>query len=308
MAIPEKPRTQALVAKALRATLVGIIANAALALTKGVAGVVGNSYALIADAVESTLDIVSSAVVWGGLKIAAVPPDESHPYGHGKAEPLAAVVVSVVLMGVALALAVGSIREIIYGSETPEPFTLVVLVGVVFAKETLARFVLRVGRNVGSTAVETDAWHHRSDALTSAAAFIGISIALLGGPGYETADDWAALVACGVIGYNGYRLIRPALAEIMDAAPDPEVERAVRDTAAGVAGVVALDQCWVRKMGFEYFVDLHVEVDRDISVFDGHEIAHRVKDAVRHAHPRVRDVLIHIEPAGQRADRSIVMD
>lgn len=308
MALKKIPRVLSPFDRALRATLLGVIANATLAVAKGVAGVVGNSYALIADAVESTLDIVSSAVVWGGLKIASIPPDKDHPYGHGKAEPLAAVVVAVTLLGVAASLAVGSAREIHYGSKAPAPFTLVVLVGVILLKEGLARFVLGVGKEVGSTAVNTDAWHHRSDALTSAAAFVGITIALIGGPGYESADDWAALLACAIIAYNGYRLIRPALAEIMDAAPDPNVERQVRLTAAAVEGVVNLEQCVVRKMGLEYFVDLHVEVDRNMSVFDGHEIAHRVKDAIRHALPRVRDVLIHIEPARPGSISSVVID
>ncbi len=293
--LPMQPRSVA--ARAMRTTALGVAVNASLAVTKGIAGVVGNSYALIADAVESTLDIVSSAVVLGGLHIASAPPDKDHPYGHGKAEPLAAIVVSLTLLGVAAALAVESIAEILKPHHAPAPFTLFVLVGVILVKETLARFVLDVGNQVGSTAVRTDAWHHRSDALTSAAAFIGISIALVGGEGYEAADDYAALFACAIIAFNGVRLLRPAVAEVMDAAPDPEIERHVREVASLVGGVESLDQCSVRKMGLDYFVDLHVEVDRDMSVFDGHEIAHKVKDAVKDANPQVRDVLIHIEPA-----------
>lgn len=293
----------------MRAALIGVAINASLAAGKGLAGVVGHSYALIADAVESTLDIVSSVVVWGGLRIAAVPPDENHPYGHGKAEPLAAVVVSVTLLAVAAGLAFGSVREIrATTNEAPMPFTLGVLVAVIVIKESLARFVLGVGEEVQSTAVRSDAWHHRSDALTSAAAFVGISVALIGGPGYEDADDWAALFACGIIAFNGYRLLHPAIAEVMDAAPDPRVEQGIRETAGAVPGVVAIETYAARKMGLEYFVDLHVEVDPRISVYEGHEIAHRVKDAIRAGHPRVRDVLIHIEPAGNRPDPSVIID
>ncbi|MDX9974452.1 MAG: cation diffusion facilitator family transporter [FCB group bacterium] len=300
--------TDALASRALKTTIIGVVVNAMLAVAKGVAGVLGHSYALLADAVESTLDIVSSAVVWGGLRIAQVPPDEGHPYGHGKAEPLAAIVVSITLLGVAISLAVGSIREILSPeNRAPETFTLLVLVAVVIIKETLARFVLGVGTEVESTAVKTDAWHHRSDALTSAAAFVGIGVAVLGGEGFEDADDWAALFACLIIAYNGYRLLRPALAEVMDAAPDTGVERAIRETAERVEGVVTIEQCVVRKMGLEYFVDLHVEVDPNATVYVGHAIAHRVKDTVRAAHPRVRDVMIHIEPAGTADDRSVLM-
>lgn len=301
--------TAGLVSRALRTTVIGVTVNAALAVGKGLAGILGNSYALLADAVESTLDILSSAVVWGGLRIAAVPPDRNHPYGHGKAEPLAAIVVAITLLGVAGGLAFGSLREIrAEHNPPPEPFTLLVLVVVVVVKEILARFVMGVGKEVQSTAVRTDAWHHRSDAITSATAFVGIGIALLGGPGYEDADDWAALFACGVIGFNGLRLLLPALSEVMDAAPNPEVEREVRETATAVEGVVLIETCWIRKMGLEYFVDLHVEVDKDITVYEGHEIAHRVKDAIRLVNPRVRDVLIHIEPAGMKPEPSVIIE
>lgn len=282
--------------KVVRSTLVGVVANILLAVTKGLAGVLGNSYALIADAVESTMDIVGSLIVWSGIRIAMTPPDHDHPYGHGKAEPLAAIVVAVGLIAVAIGIAIECIREIVTPHHAPAPFTLIVLAAVVITKETLFRYVISVGEEAGSTAVKTDAWHHRSDSLTSAAAFIGISVALIGGKGYEMADDWAALFACVIIAFNGYRLILPALAEVMDAAPPPEIELEVRRVAGQVEGVVNLDVCWVRKMGFDLFVDLHVGVDADMSVREGHAVAHRVKDAIRLANRRVRDVLIHIEP------------
>ncbi|MBK7496819.1 MAG: cation transporter [Candidatus Omnitrophica bacterium] len=280
----------------LQTTLLGILLNACLAAAKGIAGVIGHSYALIADAIESTSDIASSLIVYGGLKIASIPPDEDHPYGHGKAEPLAAMLVAFALLTAALAIIIQSIREIQTPHHAPAPFTLYILIGVVIVKESLYRYVINVGDKAQSTAVITDAWHHRSDAITSAATGVGIAIALICGPGYEVADDWAALLASEIIILNAIRLLRPALAEVMDAAPGNGMEQQVRDAALAVRGVTGLDVCNVRKMGLHYYVDLHVLVDGDLPVRDGHEIAHRVKDAIRKAQPRIHDILIHIEP------------
>ena len=279
-----------------RLALVGVAVNIVLATAKITAGVIGNSYVLIADGIESSLDIFSSLVIWFGLKVAAEPPDSEHPYGHGKAEPLASIFVAVAVLGAAIALAVQSVREIVTPHHAPEWWTLVVLVVVIAVKETLFRKVAHAAEHLESTAVKTDAWHHRADAITSAGAFIGISVAWLGGPGWEPADDWAALFTCGLIGYNGYRLLMPALHEIMDTAPSPEMEAAIRVIASGVPGVADVEKCRVRKMGLEFYVDLHIGVDADITVRAGHNIGHLVKDAVRSAKPEVADVLVHIEP------------
>jgi len=283
--------------KGLRSTFFGIVTNTLLAAIKGIAGIIGNSYALIADAVESATDVASSLVVWGGLKISGIPPDADHPYGHGKAEPLAAIVVSLALFAAAIGITIQSIREIITPHHAPAPFTLVVLLAVVITKESLFRFVFAVGTKIDSTAVKSDAWHHRSDAITSAAAFIGISIALIGGAGYESADDWAAVFASGIIVLNAFRILRPAVNEVMDAAPSSVIEHDVRDTAQRVEGVIALEKCYIRKMGFSYYIDLHVTVGGSISVREGHDIARRVKEAIRVSHSSVADVLIHIEPS-----------
>jgi cation diffusion facilitator family transporter len=240
--------------------------------------------------------------LWWGLKVAAEPPDAEHPYGHGKAEPVATIIVSLVLIAAAFGLAAQSVREIITPHHAPAPFTLVVLVVVVVVKETLFRTVLAAGRQIESSAVQTDAWHHRSDAITSGAAFLGIAIALIGGPGWEAADDWAALVACGFIAWNGVRLLRPALHEAMDTAPSPALEANVRRLAASVPGVATLDQCRVRKMGLEYFVDLHVGVDPEMTVRESHRIAHAVRDTIRAELTAVADVLVHIEPEDELED------
>ncbi len=283
--------------RGLRSTLIGISVNILLVVIKGAAGILGNSYALIADAVESATDIASSLIIWISLKISTVPPDADHPYGHGKAEPMAAVLVSLTLIGAALTIAVQSIRGILMPHHTPAPYTLIVLVVVVAVKESLYRFVFRVGEDIASTAVKSDAWHHRSDAITSAAAFAGISIAIIGGPGYASADDWAALFASAIILFNAYRILRPAANELMDAAPPAEIEIAVRKAANGVPGVVALEKCFIRKMGFAYYVDLHVTVDGGIPVRQGHDIASRVRDAIKASNSAVAEVLVHIEPS-----------
>ena len=299
MGEPTTSNTQRKLESGARLALAGIVANSLLAAIKIVSGIVGNCYVLIADGIESTLDIFGSIIIWGGLKLAARPPDEDHPYGHGKAEALAAIVVALTVIVAAIGIAGQSVREILTPHHSPAPFTLIVLVVVVIVKETLFRKVIHTGDEIGSAAVKTDAWHHRSDAITSMAAFIGISVALIGGPGWEPADDWAALFACGLIGFNGWRLLIPALQEALDAAPPAHIQESVRAAAAAVPGVVELDQCRVRKMGLEFYVDLHVGVDAEMSVREGHRIAHEVKDAIRTAIPEVADVLVHIEPAAQ---------
>lgn len=280
-----------------RATFVAILVSAILAAIKILAGITGHAYALIADGVESMLDIFSALVVLGSLRIAATPPNEEFPYGYGKAEPLGSMVISIGLLVAALVIAIQSVREIMTPHHLPAAWTLIVLVLVVVTKEGLFRYLSRMGTTIGSTVVRTDAWHHRSDALTSLAAFIGISIALIAGPGYESADDVAALFACGVIGFNGVRLLRSALRDIMDAAPPAHVEHAIREISTGVPGVYDVDKCLVRKSGLGAFVDIHVSVDGEITVREGHEIAHRVKDALLASHLPILDVIVHVEPA-----------
>jgi len=282
--------------RGIRTTLLGIVANAILAVLKGTAGFLGNSYVLIADAIESTSDVLGSIVIYTGLRVAAKPRDVNHPYGHGKAEPLAAVAVALALFAAAIIILVQSVREIITPHHAPAPFTLAVLLVTVIAKESLYRFAFRVSEDIHSIAVRTDAWHHRSDAITSAAAFVGITVALVGGEGFESADDLAAMFVSAIIAYNAYRLFLPAVGEVMDVAPSPHIEEELRRVAGAVDGVRALDKCLVRKMGLEYYVDLHVVVDGSLSVERGHEIGHTVKDAIRASNPKITDVLVHVEP------------
>jgi cation diffusion facilitator family transporter len=279
-----------------KSTVLGICINLGLGLVKCSAGFLGNSFALVADGLESITDVLSGFVVYFGLKIAAKPPDADHPYGHGKAEPIAAFVVSLALMAAAAGIIYEGIREITAPHDTPKPYTLVVLAGVLIIKELLFRHVHSVGESIESLAVKSDAFHHRSDALTSAFAFVGISIAILGGPGWEAADGWAAVCAALVIFYNAWKQLRPAVLELGDVAPDTTLEAQVRKIAGQVPRVLGLDKCVVRKMGFTYYVNLHIVVRGEMSVREGHQLSHHVEDEVLRTLPQVAEVLVHVEP------------
>ncbi|MCK4871759.1 MAG: cation transporter [Phycisphaerales bacterium] len=278
-----------------------LVANAGLAVVKLLAGIFGHSFALVADAIESMTDMVGSLVVWSGLRIASIPADADHPYGHGKAEPIAALIVSMMLIGAAVGIAAQAIREIIVPHHGPAAFTLWVLVGVVVVKETMYRLVRRAAKREHSSAAMADAWHHRGDALTSAAAAIGISIALLGGEGYQQADDWAALFASAIILINALRIMAAPMRELMDAEP-VEITNDARKLAESVPDVVRVEKVSARKSGQRYWVDMHIEVDPDMTVQQGHALAHQVKDVVRASMPNVEDLLIHVEPAHEQKD------
>lgn len=282
--------------KGIQSAQLGLLVNAVLAAVKFVAGILGNSYALVADAVESTSDILSSAIVWSGLRIASREADSDYPFGYGKAESIAGAVVALMLLAASFGISIEAIREIRTPHHAPAPFTLVVLVVVVLVKEMLFRRVFRVADEVGSTAVKADAWHHRSDAITSVAAFVGISVALWKGEGWESADDWAALVAALVIAVNALRLLRPVVYDLMDRAPEPDVITNVRLAALGIPDVLAIEKLKVRRAGTAFYVDLHVQSDPNLSLHDAHIVSGKVKSAIRGAVPRVSGVLIHMEP------------
>lgn len=282
--------------RAQKATLVGIAVNGSLALVKALAGYFGNSYALIADAVESFSDVLSSVIVLLGLRIAVSPPTKRYPYGRGRAETLAGLLVVAMLLAAAVGIAIQSVHEIKTPHHSPAPFTLFVLLFVIAVKEKLFRFAAKVGESTQSTAVRNDAWHHRSDALTSAAAFIGISIALVGGEGYEAADDWAALFVSVVIAVNAYILLIPTLRELIDLAPDSAIENQIRTTATAVDGVLGTHNCRVRKHGFDYYVELDILCSPDNTIRQGHDIAHAVGDAIQAELPMIRKVFVHVEP------------
>ena len=277
-----------------------MLVNTVLAIVKLTAGILGHTYVLVADAVESTADIFSSSVVWGSLRIASRDPDEDYPFGYGKAEPLAAAVVSLMILVAAIGIAIPAVREIRAPSQSPAPWTLIVLVAVMIAKFALARRVHSVGADIGSTAVKSDAWHHMSDAVTSAAAFIGISIAVVGGKGWESADDWAALFASVIIAYNGVNMLRPTLHDLMDRAPGPDILEPVQRAARSVQGVRDIEKLAVRKSGLGYRVTIHVQADPSLRLDEAHVLSGKVKGAIRAAVPQVQAVLIHMEPYEQQ--------
>ncbi len=296
----------------MRATFLGIAANVILGAAKFAAGILGHSHALIADATESFADIFNSLVIWRGIVVAAEPPDKEHPYGHSKAEPLAGAFGAVMLLAAALWIAgkaALNIYQFLYPQNFDFPrepvrwFTLVVLVVVIAVKEGLFRFVIGEGDATDNSAVKTDAWHHRSDAITSAGAFIGISIALVGGEKFSWADDAAAIFCAVIIGIERLAVAAPPLSELMDEAPDPKIVEQIRQVAAGTSGVARVEKCFVRKAGHLFFVEMHVEVDPQMTVLRSHEIAHAVKDKIRETMPAVSDVLVHIEPLNIPAQR-----
>lgn len=275
----------------------GIGLNLVLAAVKFAGGIFGHTYALVADAAESLLDVLTSLFVWAGFRVAARPPDEDHPYGHGKAESLAALAVAVFVFSMAGLVGWHAVQEIRTPHRAPEWWTLLVLAGVIVVKLVFSRRMKALGREVGSTALGAEAMHHWSDAMTSAAAFLGIGIALWGGPGWETADDWAALFACIIIAINGGGILQRALGDVMDTAVPAEFEAEVRAIARAVPGVLALDKCRVRKSGLSHLVDIQVRVDGGMSVREGHDIAHAVKDALLDSAPHaISDVSVHVEP------------
>lgn len=282
--------------KAIKATYFSIAGNICLAIIKGFAGVFGNSYALVADAIESTTDIFASILVLFGIKYSSRPADENHPYGHGRAEPLITFLVVGFLIFSAILIAYHSIQNINTPHQLPKSWTLYVLAAIIIWKELSYRIVLKKSKETNSSALKADAWHHRSDAITSVAAFIGISIALFMGAGYETADDWAALFASGFILYNCYLIFRPALAEIMDEDLHNDLIEDIRKVAKTVPGILYTEKCFVRKAGMSYQVDLHAVVDATITVREGHELSHKLQDALQLEIPELSHVLIHIEP------------
>ncbi len=281
---------------ALRTSIFSIVGNIFFAVVKFIAGVLGNSYALIADAIESTVDVFSSVLVWGGLKYSTRPPDENHPYGHGRFETISTFAVIGFLVVSATIIAYESIQNIKTPHEGPKVFTLYVLGGIILFKELSFQYVIRKSKQTNSSSLKADAWHHRSDAITSVMAFIGISVAIFLGEGYEAADDVAALLASGIIIFNAYKIFKPLLSEISDEQIYDDLIRKIREISLTVPGVIDTEKCHVRKMGMDYYVDLHMIVDGTVSVIEGHKIAHDLKDEIQRRIPQVADVLVHTEP------------
>jgi cation diffusion facilitator family transporter len=290
-----------------RLVLFGVALNAVLAVVKVMAGLAGHSNALLADGLESALDIFSSVLIWGALLYAGKPPDAEHPYGHGKLESLASVVAAIFVMGAGGWVALHSAGDI-YRSITsdhnhpasPAPWTLAVLVVVIATKEAFFHILLRASRRLGSSAMQAEAWHHRSDAITSIAALIGISVAVIGGPGWESADSWAALLSCILILRNGVRMLRLGIGEVIDQQVSPEIAARILDITCAAPGVSSAEKIRVRKSGMTLIADLHIRVSGDLTVRRGHEISHDVKDRLLASDLALSDVTVHLEPESDR--------
>lgn len=284
------------ISTALRVAVRSIILNGVLAAVKIVTGIVGHSYALVADGIESINDVIASTVVLLSLKASSKPPDEDHPYGHGKAEQLGSLFAAISLLAAGVLIAFHSIQNLFIRHHSPEWFTLPILVLVIITKELMSRYAFKKSVETSSSALKGEGWHHRSDAITSGAAFLGIVVSLIGGPGYEIADDIAALIGCLVIGYNGVSLLRVAIHENMDGAPPPELIEKTRNIAASVPQAQFVEKLRMKKIGLGYFMDIHVQVDPQMTVEEGHRVAHQVQDAIRLEMPFVSDIVVHIEP------------
>lgn len=282
--------------RARRTILFSLIGNALLMIVKLITGIIGNSFAIVADAFESAGDVFSSFIIFLGLRISAKPSDDDHPFGHGKVEPLISFLVVLFLIGSAAFIAFQAISNLQSPQKMPKPYTLIVLGGIIIYKEFFYHYVKRKSKQTGSTSLKADAWHHRSDAITSLAAFIGIGLALILGEGYEKLDDWAALVASVTIVINAYFVFRPALGELLDEQKYDDLIDEVRIVSEKVNGVIDTEKCFIRKFGMRYVVDIHVRVSAELSVVEGHAIGHAVQDAIQDSFPEVEHVFTHVEP------------
>lgn len=281
---------------AIKTLYFSILSNVCLAIIKGVAGFLGNSYAMLADALESTSDVFTSILILLGIKYATRPADKNHPYGHGRIEPLITFVVVGILIVTATLIAYESIENIRTPHEAPAPWTLIILGAIIIWKEISYQVVIRKSRALKSSSLKAEAWHHRSDAFTSIAAFIGIAVALILGKGFEAADDWAALFASGFILYNCYHIFRPALSEIMDEHTYDEEVFQIKSVAKTVEGIVDTEKCFIRKSGMKFHLELHALVDGNISVKQGHYLAHKLQDVLKKELNYLDHIIIHIEP------------
>ncbi|MBM3999988.1 MAG: cation transporter [Planctomycetes bacterium] len=282
-----------------RAAALGLAVNAVLAAVKLAGGWIGHSFALIADAVNSLGDVVTTVVVLVALRMAQLPPDAEHPYGHTRAEAIAATNVALLIVLSAFALGWESVSRLSVPHETPPVWTLWIAGANVVVKECLYRYKARVGRRTGSASIVANAWDHRSDAFCSAAVLVGLTVVRWGGVPWIWADEVASLVVVAAIIWTGVRLFRKSASELLDPQADEAMVRAIRQQAELVDGVRGVETLWVRKSGLEYFADIHIEVDPEMTVAAGHRIGHAVKTILLDNHRALRDVLVHLEPHGE---------
>ncbi len=278
------------------AVLFGLFSNLALIAIKAVAGILGNSFALLADAVESATDALSSLFLWLGLRYAQRPPDENHPYGHGRLEPLLTFLVVAFLLGSALSIGIQGYFNLKKPQTLPEPFTLLVLVGIIAWKEITFHYIRLKAKKHHSSVLQAEAWHHRSDALSSLFALVGIGLAWILGSDFAWLDEAAAMISALILVLNAYRIFRKAFSEIMDEDVYQPLANRILEIGQGLPFIMGIPTCRIRKLGTRYYVDLHIWVDPTMSVAQSHAHAHALKDCIMADQPHIQDVLIHVEP------------
>lgn len=283
--------------QARRAAAWGITVSLGLGLAKLLGGLFGHSLALVSDAVHSLVDAAISAALLGALLVAQRPADNEHPYGHARFEAVAGSGVALLLILLALGIGREALSTIGGDRTLPESYTLAIALGGAFFQEFLYRYVRSVARETGSAALLATAWDYRLDALGSVAVVLGVGLARWGGPAWYWADHAAAVVVAFSVLWVGGTLLWGNIQDLMDRQADPALLDAVRGEALSVEGVKGVETLRVRKVGLEYLVDIHVEVDPEHTVRDGHAIAHAVKDRVIGQFVPIRDVLVHVEPS-----------
>lgn len=285
------------------AALLGLLVNLALGLVKLVGGLVASSFALISDAVNSLGDVLASGVLVFALRLAQRPPDAEHPYGHTRAEAIAASNIALLVIVSALWVGWEALGRIAVRHPIPPGWTLGIAAANILIKEALYRYNMRIGRRTGSAALIANAWDHRSDALCSLAVLVGLGVVYGGGPRYIWADEAAALVVVAAILWSASRVFRDSASELMDVQAAEDLVRRIGAEARAVSQVRGVETLWVRKSGLEYFADIHIEVDPLLTVAEGHRIGHLVKDRLLAEFPSLRDVLVHLEPHPHARDR-----
>jgi cation diffusion facilitator family transporter len=289
---------------ATRAALLGLVVNLALGVVKLVGGIIGGSFALISDAVNSLGDSLSSCVVLGALWYAQRPADEGHPYGHTRAEAVAASNVALLIIISALIVGWQAMTRLTVIHDVPPIWTLWIAGVNVVIKEGLYRYNSRVGKRIGSTAIIANAWDHRADALCSLAVFVGLGVVRWGGSAYIWADEAAALFVVAAILWSAVKLFRTSTSELLDPQADAKLVQRIRQAAVQVPGVQQVEKLWVRKSGLEYLADIHIKVNAQLTVDEGHRIGHLVKDRLLEDFESLRAVLVHLEPYPHAHERS----
>ena len=289
-----------------RVTIIGAIVNLLLAVIKIIIGLGANSMSLIADGIHSMSDLATDAAIWIGVRYWSAPPDKSHPYGHGRYETLVNLFIAGVLGFVGSGIGWRAIFSIISGSPAQHPewnVFYVALISIV-SKELLFRWTFRKGRTINSSAVTTNAWHHRSDALSSlpvAAAVIGERLY----PGFHYYDQIAAILVTVMLLRATWQLAKPSIFEIIEASPNPELNSKIKQLASNLNGIINVHSVRCRRLGGEILVDMHMDVTPEMSVRDSHHLTQILHDEIIKAYPQITHTLIHVEPYGVTEEESL---